>query len=276
MKPICIHANSVQWQKEYLPRFMAGFKKHGHEVRVSTKDEADPEAVNVVFANNSWTKTVHACKLTGIPLLTVNRCFFGNRFDMVSIGWGGFNGDADFCLDPFMPDTRWKKHGFDIPHWLDRPGYILICGEFRDMSPWYRQLSEELENEEIRFRPHPFTNILPAAWQLAPGKRQDDIETALAGAKACITFDSIAGCDAALAGVPSITYGRKSMAWDVSYHSLAQYYSSSVDLPRQHPWACRLAYCQWSHNEIKNGEFWEHLSPKLSNPSITPRHTTRT
>jgi hypothetical protein len=126
MRPICIHANSVQWQQEYLPRFMAGFKKHGHEVRVSTKDEADPEAVNVVFANNSWTKTVHACKLTGIPLLTVNRCFFGNRFDMVSIGWGGFNGDADFCLDPFMPDTRWKKHGFDIPHWLNRPGYILI------------------------------------------------------------------------------------------------------------------------------------------------------
>lgn len=267
---IRIHANNVPWQKEYLSWFISGFEAHGNTVRTTDKDEADPDAINVVFANNSWKRTVHACNLTGIPLLTVNRCFFGSRHDMVAIGWNGFNGEADFCLDSFVDSGRWQKHGWQIPEWqYDRNGYVLVCGEFRDMAEWYRQIASELPDEEdIRFRPHPFVNTVPAAWQQAPGQKQDDIETALEGARVCITFDSIAGCDAALAGIPSITYGRKSMAWDVSYHSWVQYQARTL-LPKQLPWACRLAYCQWSHDEITNGEFWGHLRTRLSPTSRT-------
>jgi len=267
---VLIHCNQIPWQREYWTRFKSGFEKHGLEVHASDKDVADPDALNVVFANNSWTKTVHACNLTGIPLLTVNRCFFGDRHDMVAIGWKGFNGDADFCLESFMPSGRWQKHGFNIEPWqYERTGYVLVCGEFRDMSDWYRSLSAELEHEEVRFRPHPFVSTIPAAWTKAPGERQDDIETALAGARVCITYDSIAGCDAAFAGVPSITYGRKSMAWDVSYHSWAQYKGQTL-LPKQLPWACKLAYCQWDHEEITNGDFWGHLSSRLSYPYGSP------
>lgn len=275
MKHIRIHANNIEWQREYLGRFKAGFEKYDHTVLTTDKDEADADALNVVFANNSWKKTVNTCNLTGIPLITVNRCFFGSRHDMVAIGWNGFNGEADFCLEPFMDSDRWQKHGFVIPPWqYDRPGYVLVCGEFRDKSDWYRKLASELEGEDVRFRPHPFKTEVPAAWTLAPGKKQDDIETALSGAKVCITYDSIAGCDAALAGVPSITYGRKSMAWDVSYHTFAQYQMQTL-LPKQLPWACRLAYCQWSHDEITNGAFWGHLRTRLSYPYSPTRHPSR-
>jgi hypothetical protein len=266
VKGVCIHANQVEWQRQYLPWFKSGFEAHGVDVFVTDKDAADAECINVVFANNSWKRTVNTCNMTGIPLITVNRCFFGDRHDMVAIGWNGFNGDADFCLESFMPDDRWMKHGFEIPAWnYQKTGYVLICGEFRDMSSWYRELGAELEYEEVRFRPHPFVSTVPAAWPKAPGKRQDDIATALFGARVCITFDSIAGCDAALAGVPSITYGRKSMAWDVSYHSWTQYKTAAL-LPKQLPWACKLAYCKWSHDEIRSGEFWRHLRTGLSYP----------
>jgi hypothetical protein len=266
MRGVCIHANQVEWQRQYLPWFRSGFEKHGVEVFHTDKDVADAQCINVVFANNSWKRTVNTCNMTGIPLITVNRCFFGSRHDMVAIGWGGFNGDADFCLQPFMPDDRWKKHGFEIPEWQDRDGYVLVCGEFRDMSSWYREIAGELEGEDVRFRPHPFVDKVPAAWKRAPGKKQDDIETALSGARVCITYDSIAGCDAALAGVPSITYGEKAMAKDVSYRTFAQYQAVNTSLPKQYPWACRLAYCQWSHDEIRNGEFWGHLRTRLSYP----------
>ena len=82
---VVIHANQVEWQVEYLQRFISGFEKHGLEVTVSNQDLAEPEAINGVFANNSWKKTVHTCQLTGIPLLTVGRCFFGSRHDMVAM-----------------------------------------------------------------------------------------------------------------------------------------------------------------------------------------------
>jgi len=272
---VVIHANNVPWQVEYLDRFIKGFEKHGMTVGTVPNDVAIPDAINVVFANNSWKKTVATCSLTGIPLLTVNRCFFGSRHDMVAIGWKGFNGDADFSLQPFMPDDRWLKHGFQMPEWQEeKDGYVLICGEFRDMSNWYRSLDKELQGMNVRFRPHPFTNKIPAAWERAPGKLQDDIETALEGARVCITYDSIAGCDAVLAGVPSVAYGRKSMARPVSCSSWKEYLAGKA-LPKRLPWASRLAYCQWDHEEIENGDFWTHLSSGKSYTPAAIRHSAR-
>lgn len=275
MNNVVIHCNQVPWQREYFPRFKAGFEKYGLKVYQDSTDAAIPDALNVVFANNSWKKTVHACNMTGIPLITVNRCFFGSRHDMVAIGWKGFNGDADFCLDPFMPSDRWEKHGFPLPEWksLNAEGYILVCGEFRDMTSWYRQLDEFLPRDEVRFRPHPFVNAVPAAWKEAPGKKQDDIETALAGARVCITYDSIAGCDAAINGVPSVAMGRKSMARAVSFETWEEY-THAKSLPQRVPWLSKLAYCQWSHDEITNGEFWGHLRSRMAYPFGAKRSKT--
>ena len=260
MVKVVIHCNQVKWQKEYKKYFARGFTRHGVQVTTTPHDAPVRGAVNVIFANNSWKKTMAGCIQNNIPLLTVGRCFFGSRFDMVAIGWDGFNGDADFCLDD-VDDSRWKKHGFEIPDWNMSGEYILVCGEFRNMKPWYKQLQNILPKDEVRFRSHPFVNELHG-WKKAPGKKQDDIKTALAGAGACITYDSIAGCDAVLAGVPSITYGPKSIAWDVSMKSYEEWIDLIANydvLPDREDWCNRLAYCQWSHQEIMDGDFWEHL-----------------
>ena len=260
MVDVVIHCNQIDWQQQYLQFFQKGFTKHGVNVQALAQDRPVPNAINVVFANNSWKNTVAQCNQNNIPLITVNRCFFGSRHDMVAIGWDGFNGDANFCLDN-VDDTRWKKHGFELPEWRYQDGHILVCGEFRDMRSWYKQLQEVLPNDEVRFRPHPFMTEL-YGWKQAPGKRQDDIETALADASICITYDSIAGCDAVLAGVPSITYGSKSMALDASittYEEWIDLIANYEVLPDRQEWCNRIAYCQWSHQEIIDGDFWEHL-----------------
>lgn len=284
MSKVIIHANSVDWQQAYLPRFTAGFVKHG--IRVIHKQEDTPDFIlhksgrkeyipnfHVIFANNSWKLTHLVCNKHDFPLLTVGRCFFGSRHDMVAIGWNGFNGAADFNLDKQMPADRWQKHGHCLPgvRYGNPDGYVLVCGEFRECDKWYNTMREILAGEDVRFRAHPFKSgqSIPG-WQDAPRAGQDDIESLFADCKAVITYDSIAGCDAVLAGVPHIAWGENSMARDVSFHSWRAFkewektcdgYPFDVEL-----WAERLAYCQWSHDEISNGEFWDHLKSGMVAP----------
>lgn len=277
MSKVIIHANNVDWQQEYLPRFTKGFAE-GHGIRVIHKQEDTPEFIlhpggrkeyienfHVIFANNSWKLTQLVCNKHDFPLLTVGRCFFGSRFDMVAIGWNGFNGAADFQLEDTMPGDRWAKHGFDIPTNGGNPdGYVLVCGEFRECEKWYKTMREILAGEDVRFRAHPFKagQSVPG-WKDAPRAGQDDIQSLFPDCKAVITFDSIAGCDAVLAGVPHIAWGENSMARDVSFHSwraFKEWEKTCDGLPFDvELWADRLAYCQWSHDEISNGEFWDHL-----------------
>jgi hypothetical protein len=268
-----IHANSVPWQREYLPRFTAGLAAHGHRVIHTTDDEADPDAVNIIFANNSWKLTHVQCENKNIPLLTVGRCFFGSRFDMVSIGWDGFNACGDFCLPDIAPADRWEKHGVELQSWQDREGYVLVCGEYRATPHWDIRLKEDLAGESVRFRPHPFkAGESIHGWLRPPGAVQDGIAESLAGARVCVTMDSIAGCDSVIAGVPTICYGPQAMAAPVSFQNWRQYMIAkkhiveSLDqegMPDREPWARRLAYCQWDHDEITRGEFWEHLKVRM-------------
>ena len=265
-----IHANNVPWQKEYLSRFVDGLASLGHSVFHTMDDVADETGINIIFANNSWKLTHQQCLNKMVPVITVGRCFFGDRFEMVAIGWDGFNGAADFCLTDTMPSDRWEKHAVPLPgiSWKE-DGYVLVCGEYREVGPWYNELSEELKGEDVRYRAHPFRTAKNESirWKPAPAAGQDDIAKVLAGARVCITYDSIAGCDAVLAGVPSITYGENARARDVSFHSWRAFkewektcdgYPFDVEL-----WADRLAYCQWSHDEISRGEWWTHLEAGL-------------
>ena len=281
MSKVIIHANNVEWQQQYLPRFTKGFAE-GHGIRVIHKQEDTPDFVlspsgrkiytynfHMIFANNSWKLTHLVCNKEGFPLLTVGRCFFGDRHDMVAIGWNGFNRAADFNLPEHVLGDRWDKHGFHIPRVGGNPdGYVLVCGEFRDCTKWYNTMREVLAGEDVRFRAHPFKSgeSVPG-WQNAPPAGQDDIQKLFPDCKVVITYDSIAGCDAVLAGVPHIACGENSMARDVSFHSWRAFKEAEGTNPFDvQMWAHRLAYCQWSHDEISNGEFWDHLKSGMVAP----------
>jgi hypothetical protein len=141
------------------------------------------------------------------------------------IGWDDFNGAADFCLEDEMPADRWEKHGWHIPFSVRqrarfmKEGFLLVCGEFRPMDAWYSALQTELPTERVRFRSHPFVNQSIPGWKPAPPAGQDEIIKVLREAFVCISYDSIAGCDAVLNGIPSITYGDNAMARPVSWRS---------------------------------------------------------
>lgn len=136
------------------------------------------------------------------------------------------------------------------------------------MDAWYSALQTELPTQRVRFRSHPFVKHSVPGWQDAPPAGQDEIASILREAFVCISYDSIAGCDAVLNGIPSICYGDNAMARDVSWCSWTDFErGNSVPVMEVEEWAHRLAWCQWSHDEIAAGDFWEHLRGRLSDDS---------
>jgi hypothetical protein len=86
-----------------------------------------------------------------------------------------------------------------------------------------------------------------------------DIAADLAEAVVAVTFNSTAGVEAALAGTPVIACDEGSMAWDVAAHGVAKI----GHRPDRTGWAHRLAWCQFSPEEIRNGFAFDVLRPAM-------------
>ena len=67
--------------------------------------------------------------------------------------------------------------------------------------------------------------------------------------------------DAVAAGVPAITLSPSNFMHPICSHEL-----SEVENPKmldRVPWLSRLAYCQWTLAEAKNGDVWRHFQPTI-------------
>ena len=67
--------------------------------------------------------------------------------------------------------------------------------------------------------------------------------------------------DAVLAGVPAITLHRGNFVYPICSHELSEI--ENPRMPERMPWLSRLAYCQWTLEEIKSGEVWRHFQPSI-------------
>jgi hypothetical protein len=70
----------------------------------------------------------------------------------------------------------------------------------------------------------------------------------MAGAGLVVTFNSNTGVDAALFGRPVIAMDEGSMAWPVAGHQVTE-----IVMPDRSAWAARLAWCQWTMDEMRSG-----------------------
>ena len=136
------------------------------------------------------------------------------------------------------------------------PGDAALYG--LDLDAWAQRTCAALlaQGRTVRYRPHPLVRRCgdvrcPAGATGSTGSLDED----LAGAALAVTFNSTAGVEAVLAGVPTVALDVGAMAWPVTTHDLA-----SVQTPEREPWAHRLAWCQWTIEEIASGLAWEHLA----------------
>lgn len=187
-------------------------------------------------------------------------------------GFNGLNGRADF-RNHDSPDDRaikLRKSGLmRVLNWLEGGEYILLCGqvpwdasvENSDHLLWLQAAVDRLKaysQREILFRPHPKCGI---GYRLITGVKMSmgtPIESDLERAHCVVTYNSNAGVDALLRGVPVFAHDRGSMCWDVANKSLI-----CVDFPNKPdrtPWLNDLCYTQWTLDEMRSGETWRHLS----------------
>jgi hypothetical protein len=76
-----------------------------------------------------------------------------------------------------------------------------------------------------------------------------------------VSLTSGSAIDAVLAGVRSVTLSPASLAWDVSHHRL-EHLDSPVEFDRTR-WLDRIAHCQWTYQEMRDGHAWAALRPMV-------------
>ena len=201
-------------------------------------------------------------------VLVFERGYLGDRFHWTSIGWNGLNGYADFCM-PQEPEPARFDENFSLKPWKSDGDKIIIMGQVkgdaslqkRDLTVFYANLAGRLRAEHglpVYYKPHPCERpgrcFRPPNVDLYDGGLDDAMREAYLVAG----FNSNALVDAVVNGVPAIALDRGAMAWEVCGHN-----EKERLFPVREPWAWRLAWTQWSPEEIAAGDYWPRLRQHL-------------
>lgn len=250
-------------KSEWLIALLEGMKRHGLKPRYSPIIDDD---VDVVVCWG-W-RLGRKYRPRGHQVLVLERGYVGDRFDWASLGWNGVNGRATV---PAIDDggERWRQlFGHLLRPWRDGGEYILLVGQVRsdpavngaNMRRWYAEaatvLAERFAPMPVMFRPHP-VEIRRETAEPVEGvpTLHGELCEALERAVLVVTYNSNVGTDAVLAGVPAIACDDGSMAWPVVAHGLG----APIIRPERAEWCARLAWRQWSQEELRDGTAWEHV-----------------
>lgn len=228
-----------------------GIRRHGHEVHVTPNVE---DAFGDVAICWGWRIGQHLREI-GFDVLVMERGYIGDRFEYSSLAWNGLNGRGVLNLPHYDPN-RWETlFAHFMKPWRVFAGYTLLMGQVPgdsalsgvNIQQWYRDMAMTFDGE-VMFRRHPMDCVseTPKHCQNLEGS----LTGALQGASRVVTFNSSSGVDAVLAGVPTFVFDEGSMAWPVRATPLAL-------CPDRTGWSHKLAWRQWSREEIASGDAWE-------------------
>lgn len=184
----------------------------------------------------------------GFDVLVFERGYIGDRFAWTSLAWNGLNGRGNA---PTIDDggARFATHHEPLRPWNPHGQYVLICGQVpgdaslqgRDLNPWYQEQADKYADHDLVFRPHPLGARRGAIQELKGAITSNrSLTEDLEGASLVVTYNSNTGVDSLLAGKPVYCDNEGSMAWGVTPESREQ-------------WAHRLAWRQWTLDEISSG-----------------------
>jgi hypothetical protein len=214
------------------------------------------------------------------------RLGFYRPYDEFRAGLGGVTrATGDFCLESIDPlrlvqlrkrlalpaPAPYRKSGEHIVVFGQTPGDASLDGI--DINQWIvsniRRLLE-VSKRRIVLRLHPraltdaqsITSMLgPDCGVLLQNPARVSLGEALDGAWAAVTYSSGAAIDALMRGVPVVAMSPGSFAYDVAEHSV-----DTIEAPQFHdrePWLNRLAHCQWSLTELREGTAWRRFETRL-------------
>ena len=243
--------------------FALGLQRHGIEPEFG--DVFTPQDCDLaVFWAHRWDSVIEHQRRTGKDYLLMECGFIGPRTTQwFSLGFNGLNGRADFKAKGKTAE-RFTWHFPDLlKPWRTGGQYVLILGQVSgdqsiagvNIEAFYKQARDFYDGKApVALRPHPkdATGFRLAGADHPEGTLHECLDRALLA----VTFNSNAGVDAALYGVPVVALDKGAMVWPVASHDLT---AAPITLEREQ-WAAELAYSQWSLEEIEAGIAWEHLT----------------
>jgi len=262
-----IHVNHADHQKSHGAAMKAGMERHGIEVQFARFNEPTPADINVVWGYRQ--DRVHA---TAQRLLVMERGHLQDRMFWTSCGWGGLGGRATY---PKTADggARWRQHFAHLMKpWKSGGECVVVCGQVPgdaaiyniDFHAWATRVCGDagaIFGRPVVYRPHPLSvrlrdgNWHPPSAEVSTRPFAED----LARAMMVVTYNSTAGVEAVLAGVPVVAMDAGSMALPVASRSL----EGALCRVDRAAWAHDLAWTGWSMDEITAGTAWEALQACL-------------
>ena len=170
------------------------------------------------------------------------------------------------------PDDRFLRLGLRAEPWRSGGDAVIVAGQIDDdysldgldAFEWACDVASHVRKSEpsVVVRTHPLDTSsrwdeFGAASGIEISRRP--LEEDLGRAACWVSYTSGSSIDAVLAGVPSVTLSPDNFCWDVCRHALKDI-RNPLFADRQ-PLLNRLAYSQWSAEEIGSGEAWRHLRP---------------
>jgi hypothetical protein len=204
------------------------------------------------------------------------------RNETFKIGINGVNREADFA-NQHVDAERWKKFNIELKPWQSTGDIIIICGQHHrshqwrnnpSMNIWFEQQINDIRKYTTRpilVRPHPRNpvGIDLKKWKnvsYKPPQRDyntiddTDFKEILKHAWAIINHSSNPAMTAVFNGIP-VFVSEASLSYDVGNSSLANI--NNPKMPGRQTWANRLAYTEWTTEEIKQGLPWKRIKNRL-------------
>lgn len=236
---VVIHSEpGIPWHASFASKMRRGLKRIGIDSKVTTSRGRESD-VAILLGTTLW-RNVEA---TGKYLL-VDRASFGDP-EFVQLVWDGHGRRGNHNVPLPIDSARWKAMGCRVSPWREGGHRVVLCGQVETWSPKY--VSPESWYSTVNathFRSHP-SGTNPTG--LPRAATWDDCEVA-------ITLNSSVGVDAVLNGIATVTMDEAAMSWDVTGHI-----PTDRHMPDRRPWLEWLAWTQWHHDEIEQGEPIKHL-----------------
>lgn len=254
-KAVVIENPALPHHRRFGGCFSEGLRRRGWSVETTTSWKPAHLAVLWGVRNR---QAIDAQLMNGGEVCILERGYLGDRMEWTSISFGGgLNGRGRFVMPGGVKGdlTRFRDCGFELEPWKTGPGYhAVVMGQVPgdqslkgiDFARWVREVGERLKKYgwSATFRPHP-----GAVANMASGLpvQRGQLRDVLTLADLAVTFNSNSGVDAVLAGVPTVAMDEGSMVRSVAAHDIA------VVTPDRTEWAARLAWCQYSREELASG-----------------------
>jgi hypothetical protein len=231
MVSVVIHSNpGLANQVESAGWLSEGLARHGVE-NVITADKHAEADIHIIqgpwYAYNEWL---------GKPnVLFLNRCFYGDaRFD-VSIGWLRPDGSRDFknhgraSANGVLPKLRPKKSR--------RRSAVVFADYGKDPTEMIADARRKYDS--VFFRPHPAqareTPVMTLKGELST--TWDIADVAIGGTSTVLVEAVINGLHVETTDPLHVVAG----------------------LTDRRQWLIDLSWSQWHYDQLKRGDFWEHL-----------------